>query len=240
MIVFLHGVPETAAVWRKVRAGIGAESVALTLPGFDGSLPDGFTSTKDEYVDWVAEQLDQYDTVDLVGHDWGAGLVYRLAMTRPLRSWVADVGGFLHPGYVWHSLARTWRTPGEGEAAIAAMVATEPRAFAGSAAQWGLSEEDAREMAEGFTETMGASILSLYRSVTSTAHADWGPLTPTGAPGLILHPADDEFSDEAKAREVAAALGARFRLLEGVGHFWPYQAPKQAAEILVEFWSSLR
>ncbi|PXX60873.1 pimeloyl-ACP methyl ester carboxylesterase [Nocardia tenerifensis] len=239
MIVFLHGVPETAAAWRKVRAAIDAESVALTLPGFDGTRPDGFTSSKDEYVDWVADQLDRYDTVDLVGHDWGAGLVYRLAMTRPLRSWVADNGAFLHPDAGWHSLAQTWRTPGDGETAIASLVAMEPDAFAEFAAQWSLSKEDAREMAEGFTEAMGASILSLYRSVTSTAYAEWGPLTPTDAPGLVLDPVDDEFSDETKAREVAAALGARFQRIEGAGHFWPYQAPERTAEILVEFWSSL-
>nr|WP_042180496.1 alpha/beta hydrolase [Kibdelosporangium sp. MJ126-NF4]CEL14415.1 alpha/beta hydrolase, putative [Kibdelosporangium sp. MJ126-NF4]CTQ88780.1 alpha/beta hydrolase, putative [Kibdelosporangium sp. MJ126-NF4] len=238
MIVFLHGVPETAAIWRKVRARIGAESVALALPGFGSPVPDGFTCTKDEYVDWVADQLDQYDTVDLVGHDWGAGLAYRLAMTRPLRSWVADVGNILHPDYVWHSLAQTWQTPGDGEAAIEQMLAGD--GLEARYTQWHLTDEDAREMAQGVDETMGASILSLYRSATPNTHADWGPLAPTDAPGLVLHPTADPFSHEITAREVAAAMGARFQLIEDASHFWPYQVPEQAAEILTGFWSSLR
>lgn len=41
------------------------------------------------------------------------------------------------------------------------------------------------------------------------------------------------------AKESAEALGARFERLDGAGHFWPYQAPDQAADILESFWSSL-
>jgi len=58
--------------------------------------PHGFTATKDEYVDWSAGELHQFDDhVDLVGSDWGAGLTLRLAThpDRPvgLRSWAIDV-----------------------------------------------------------------------------------------------------------------------------------------------------
>nr|WP_225953389.1 alpha/beta hydrolase [Kibdelosporangium phytohabitans] len=236
----MHGVPETSAIWRKVQAAVGVESVALDLPGFGSPRPDGFTSTKDEYVEWVAGQLDQYDTVDLVGHDWGAGLVYRLAATRPLRSWVADVGNVVHPDYVWHSLAQTWQTPGDGEAAVARMLAT-PRedTAARYTATFRLDEADALEMASGVDETMGSSILSLYRSATPNPHAHWGPWTRVEAPGLVLHPTDDPFCDEAMGRAVARTLGAGFRTIEA-SHFWPYQAPEQAAEVLTEFWASAR
>ncbi|ONI89640.1 hypothetical protein ALI144C_04700 [Actinosynnema sp. ALI-1.44] len=240
MIVFLHGVPETTAIWRKVQAAIGVESVALPLPGFGCPRPEGFTSTKDEYVEWVAAQLDQYDSVDLVGHDWGAGLVYQLALTRPLRSWVADVGNILHPGYVWHPLAQIWQTPGKGEATISQMRATPPQdAATRYTTEFNLDIVDALEIVNGVDEAMGASILSLYRSATPNPHASWGPLKRTEAPGMVLHATDDRFSDEAKAQEVATALGARYQLIEA-NHFWPYQAPDQAAAILTEFWASTR
>lgn len=79
MIVFVHGVPETASLWDKVRSHIEAESVALTLPGFGCPRPDGFGATKDEYVEWLVAELDTFDEpVDLVGHDWGASLTYRV------------------------------------------------------------------------------------------------------------------------------------------------------------------
>lgn len=239
MIIFLHGVPETAAIWRKVQAAIGVESVALELPGFGCPRPDGFTSTADEYAGWVAERLDQYDTVDLVGHDWGAGLVYRLAMTRPLRSWVADLGNTIHPGYVPHDLARAWQTPGVSEAAIERLLGA---GLADRTAQFmalGIEEADAREMAAGVDRTMGESILPLYRSATPNPHAHWGPLRRTESPGMVLHATGDQFADVTQAREVAAALGATVRTIDA-GHFWPYQAPEQAAALLTGFWASVR
>ena len=43
MIVFVHGVPETAAIWDKVRGAIDQDSVALALPGFGSPRPEGST-----------------------------------------------------------------------------------------------------------------------------------------------------------------------------------------------------
>jgi predicted alpha/beta hydrolase family esterase len=55
----------------------------------------------------------------------------------------------------------------------------------------------------------------------------------------VIHPTDDPFSDETKALEVAASLGAGFTTLDAVGHFWPYQAPEAGAAVLEAFWASL-
>lgn len=94
-------------------------------------------------------------------------------------------------------------------------------------------------MAEGGDATMGQCILGLYRSALPNPHADWGPWTPTAAPGMVLHPTGDLFGDEGLARETASALGARFVPLEGAGHFWPYQSPEAGAAALEEFWASI-
>ena len=103
----------------------------------------------------------------------------------------------------------------------------------------GVPHDDALAMATSSDTTMGGCILDLYRSATPNPHHDWGPWAPTSAPGLVLHPTDDPFSDESMAREVAESLGARFERIDGAGHFWPYQAPEQAAEVLESFWASL-
>jgi len=242
MKVFLHGVPETAAIWDGIRSRIDGPSVALALPGFGCPRPEGFAATKDAYVDWVVAELDAIgEPVDLVGHDWGAGLTYRIATAfgDRLRSWVADVGNIAHPGYVWHQFAQTWQTPGEGEAFVQAQSATPAEERAPMFEAMGVPAVHARELAAASDDVMGGCILDLYRSAAPNPHADWGPWSPTSAPGMVLHPSDDPFGDEPLAREVAEALGARFEVLPGVGHFWPYQAPDAAAEVLQRFWASV-
>ncbi len=70
MIVFVHGVPETADLWNGIRQHIDGESVALSLPGFGNPRPAGFGATKEEYLDWLLGELDAIDgPIDLVGHD---------------------------------------------------------------------------------------------------------------------------------------------------------------------------
>jgi pimeloyl-ACP methyl ester carboxylesterase len=250
VIVFVHGVPETAGVWDGVRRAVaaagggdaGSESMAVGLPGFGTPRPTGFGANKDEYVDWLVGELDAVEgPIDLVGHDWGALLVFRVASAHGdrLRSWAIDCGNLAHPDYEWHEIAKVWQTPDQGEAFVAAMTAQTPEEQAPGLEALGVPREHALAMAAASDATMGACILDLYRSATPNPHATWGPLVPTSAPGLIVHSTADPFSDEALARGVADALGARFATLDGIGHFWPYQAPEAAAALLSSFWSSL-
>jgi len=243
VIVFVHGVPETAAIWDKVRGAISSESVALAMPGFGSPRPEGFTATKDAYVDWLLGELDSIDgPIDLVGHDWGAGLTYRVATAHGdrLHSWAADVANLAHPDYEWHDFAKIWQSPGEGEAFIEGQDAQAPEERAAGYELLGVPAEDALEMAAASDLTMGHCILDLYRSATPNPYHHWGPWTPTSAPGLVLHPTEDPFGDERLAGEVATALGAGFERLTGAGHFWPYQSPTAAATILESFWAGLR
>ena len=117
--VFIHGVPETPAVWNGLLAAVDRpDSVALPLPGFDRVRPEGFGATMDEYAAWLVAQLERLDDpADLVGHDWGGGFVVRVVSTRPelVRSWVTDAAGIGDPGFEWHDLAKIWQTPQAGE-----------------------------------------------------------------------------------------------------------------------------
>lgn len=242
MIVFVHGVPETSAVWDSVRAALHQESVALQLPGFGCPRPEGFGATQDDYLRWLHAELDQIDgPIDLVGHDWGALLSYRVASQDDgrLHSWVADVGNVMHPGYAWHAFAQLWQTPGDGEAFVASQDALPVAERAAGFETMGVPPAGALEMAAGSDLTMGGCILDLYRSATPNPYHHWGPWSPTRAPGLVVHATDDPFSDETAAAEMASALGARFERLDGAGHFWPYQAPEAAAALLTAFWASL-
>ena len=243
MIVFVHGNPETAALWDGVRAELDRPSTAVSLPGFGSPRPDGFGATKDDYADWLVAELDRIgEPVDLVGHDWGAGLTYRVATVAGdrLRSWVADVANIAHPDYVWHDFAKIWQTPGEGEAFFEGMIAAGPEAIAGAFEGYGVPHDEAVRMAGWLDETMAGCVLDLYRSALPNPFADWGDrFAPTSAPGLVLHATDDPYSDHDKAAEVASMLGARVAVLEGVGHWWALQDPKGAVAVLEEFWDAV-
>lgn len=242
MIVFLHGVPETSALWDKVRAEFDEETVALSLPGFGCARPPGFGATKDDYAAWLVEELEKFDApVDLVGHDWGALLTYRIASTRGdlLHSWTADIANGVHPRAKWHDYAKIWQTPGDGEAYFKAVHETPVETIAEVYEGFHLSHADALTLAQWSDEIMGTCILDLYRSATPNVHHSWGPFGPTSAPGLILFAELDSFGNEAMSREVAQTFGAREETLEGVGHWWALERPSEAAAVIRSFVQSV-
>src|SRR3546814_19895692 len=111
MIVFVHGVPETAAIWKAVQDHVEGDSVALALPGFGTARPAGFGATKDDYVQWLVRELDAIgEPVHLVGHDWGDSLNYRVAIAfgHRLGSRAAYAGNIAHPDSVCHDLPTSW------------------------------------------------------------------------------------------------------------------------------------
>ncbi len=243
MIVLVHGVPETKDLWNHVRQHLEGESVALSMPGFGCPRPEGFGATKDDYADWLVGELDRIEgPIDLVGHDWGAALTYRVATAHGerLRSWAADVANVMHPDYTWHDFARIWQTPGEGEQFFRDQLASPPADQGAVFEAFGVPAADAVDLAGWADETMASCILDLYRSATPSVYASWGDvMTPTSAPGLVLHATDDPFGDEAKSSDVADMLGARQERLEGVGHWWALQAPGLAASVLTAFHASV-
>jgi pimeloyl-ACP methyl ester carboxylesterase len=243
VFVFVHGVPETADLWKKVRPLMGGESVALPLPGFGCARPDGFGATKDEYVAWLLDELDRIDgPVDLVGHDWGAGLTYRVATAHGdrIHAWAADVANVMHPDYEWHDFAKIWQTPGDGEMFFRDQLASPPDGQAQVFEVLGVAPDDALELARWTDETMGACILDLYRSATPNPSADWGDAWGiTAAPGLVLCPTDDPFGDLLQSRQMADMLGARHEIIPEAGHWWALQAPESAAALLREFFASV-
>ncbi|NGO12479.1 alpha/beta hydrolase [Streptomyces sp. HC44] len=245
--VFVHGVPETGRLWDRLRARLSTDSIALDLPGFGVPRPAGFGATMDEYTQWLEQALRDVDgPVDLVGHDWGALLVARVATKSsvPVRSWVIDVVGILHPDYVWHDLARLWQTPGAGEQWAKASVEAAPGSPESPGVQLtgaGVPAEDAKAMGEKFDATMAECILALYRSATPNLHAHLADQLsgPASAPGLVIQALLDPFDDPAASDEMAARLGARTERLEGVGHWWMLEDPDNAAAALERFWAGV-
>jgi pimeloyl-ACP methyl ester carboxylesterase len=244
-VVLVHGNPETEAVWGPLVAELGREDVVrLSPPGWGAPIPEGWGATLEEYRQWLVGELEAIgEPVDLVGHDWGGGHVANVAMTRPdlLRSWCSDVLGIFEPDYVWHPLAQMWQTPGEGEAAVSAMVDDPGGRLDGMVAR-GLGREVAAEMAKGYDAIMARCILGLYRDAAQPTMARLGENLPAAAarPGLGVLATEDRFvgSDEMR-RRAAERAGVRLEVLDGLGHWWMVQDPNRGAAMLIDFWGSL-
>jgi pimeloyl-ACP methyl ester carboxylesterase len=246
--VLVHGNPETAAVWDPLRRELErTDVVALQLPGFGCSAPDGFGSTKEEYVDWLVAELERIGSdgpIDLVGHDWGGGFVLRVATTRPelVRSWVSDVAGLLHPEYVWHDFAQIWQAEGAGEEWLAATLAQPREERIGLLTSLGITPDEAAAFTDALDEDMGRCVLALSRSAAQPAMVEWGRDVAAAKqrPGLVLSPTGDPFTGGSGfASEMAAALGARHVELEGLGHWWMLEDPRRGAAELESFWASV-
>ncbi|MFK7917563.1 MAG: alpha/beta fold hydrolase [Ilumatobacter sp.] len=247
----VHGNPETEVIWNPLVTQLAArdvEVVRLSPPGFGSPLPDDFEPTATGYLNWLVVELETIQksndvNVDIVGHDWGAGHVFRLASQRPdlVRSWAADIGGLLHPHYRWHDAAQAWQTPEVGEQVIDAMVTMALDDRIAAYADLGLPADICADMAAAMDAEMGRAILTLYRSAPESElrrladrleAADHGP-------GLIITADSDPYVAAELAGPVAQRLGVDELVLEGQGHWWMVSDPVGAADGLVRFWSSL-
>lgn len=245
-VVFVHGNPETEAVWGPLVDALGTDDVVcLSPPGFGAPLPEGFGATMLEYRDWLIAELEKFEApVDLVGHDWGGGHVVNVAMHRPdlLRSWASDIVGVFDPDYVWHDLAQIWQQPGAGEELVDSMMGGTPADRTARMVDLGISAEVASELADGQGAEMGRAILLLYRDAAQPTLAEAGRNLEAARarPGLEVRATEDHFvGTEEMIRRAAERAGARIEVLDGLGHWWMVQDPKRGAAALRRFWDSL-
>lgn len=246
-VALVHGVPETPAVWdllvERLLARGHKDPVRLSPPGFGSPVPAAWGASAEKYRAWLVQALENLGgAVDLVGHDWGGVHVLNVVMTRPdlVRSWCSDAVGVFDPGYVWHELAQVWQRPGDGEAAIAELVAAPAAARAALLTERGMAARIAERVAPAIDEPMGECILQLYRSAAQPAMARLGAHLEAAAarPGLTILPSDDDtVGTDTQRRRSAARAGARVQVLPGLGHWWMTQDPG-VADVLADFWEA--
>ena len=242
--VLVHGVPEISVLWDPLRACLRRDDVqALQLPGFGCARPEGFGATKEEYVAWLIGELEQLQgegPIDLVGHDWGGGLVVRVVSTRPelVRSWVTDAAGIGDDGFTWHDLAVIWQTPGAGEQFFERQLAMDTEQRAAAFAQFGVPPGHV-EAFTGLDSVMAECILALYRSAVDVGR-EWAPkFQDIPVPGLVVVPSEDPYLSPAVARIGVVRSGARVAEFQGLGHWWMLQDPATTAVVLERFWASV-
>jgi len=238
--VFVHGVPDTAAMWAPLIAILGRDDViTMGLPGFAAPTPHDWSATKERYASWLESELAALDEpVDLVGHDWGAILAQRVASVRPdLVRTIACGSGPLDATYEWHAMAQLWQTAGVGEEIMTGMLALPADDLAAGLAAGGAPYELATLQASRLDEQMTACILALYRSAV-TVGAEWQRAVDTMPirPALVFHGADDPYVGQDVAQRIAWRLAAELVTFPGCQHWWPWERAAETAAALTRLW----
>lgn len=240
--LFLHGVPDTPAMWDPLIAELGLESAATrapALPGFVEPAPSGFDGTKEAYVDWYIAEIERAHAaagpVDLVGHDWGALLTIRAASLKPelVNSWCA-ANALPHPDYKWHRMARMWQTPVLGELVMAA---TRKDALCKALHAAGLPADLASKEASHWSPHMRRSILRLYRSARTAGEEWWAATQHLPARGLVFWGEDDPYVPAWVAEAFCAHTGAALETQARTGHWSIIERADVLADLLKTHWS---
>jgi pimeloyl-ACP methyl ester carboxylesterase len=246
-VVLLHGNPETPAIWGPLIAALGRDDVITPrLPGFGVPTPEGFGATWREYIDWFVGVLESIgEPVDVVGHDWGAGIALPAVCERPdlFRSWATDCTGLFDPTYVWHDMAQVWQTPNDGEAAVAAWADMPDDDKRQLFVSLGMTPDIANDLAAALDMEMGRCVLALYRSAAQPALSEYAASMLSNAsqrPGLAIAATDDPYVGGVEAQRRAAGIAkCQVGVLDDLGHWWMVQDPARGASLLSEFWSSV-
>jgi pimeloyl-ACP methyl ester carboxylesterase len=214
--------------------------MTLALPGFATRTPARWDATKESYAAWLESELVAIgEPVDLVGHDWGAILVQRVASIRPdLVRTVACGSGPLDDAYEWHAMAQLWQTPTVGEEIIAGMLTLPIDELVAGLEAGGAPPALAALQAGALDETMASCILALYRSAV-TVGAEWQPAVAamTQRPAIVFHGADDPYVALDVADRIAARLAAEYVVFASCQHWWPWERAAETAAALTRFWS---
>lgn len=242
MILFVHGVPDTPALWRPLISALGLRSdtwVAPSLPGFGSAIPQGFSRTKDAYVAWLIGEVEKVgEPVHLVGHDWGALLILRAASLRPdlVSSWCVANAVF-DADYQGHRTAQAWATPVLGELAMLAMrnKGNLERGLISS----GMPASLAKEEAPHVDRTMRESILKLYRSANGLRfRGGWvDDLVRLPVRGQLFWGETDPFVDPSIAKRFARQRSFPIHVEVGAGHWACYERAEQFAAVLTTHWA---
>lgn len=244
--IFVHGVPDTPAVWGPLVKALGELDGPVqnpALPGFTQAAAPGFAATKEVYTEWLIDEIRAAHAVtgpvDLIGHDWGAILVLRAASLVPelVRSWVVS-DAMIDADYRGHPMARKWSTPLVGELIMAL---ARPKALAAGLVEAGVPEDIAAHDAETWTRGKKKAILKLYRSADGLRFVgDWVErLADMPNHGLVVWGETDPYVELHYAERFAERWSVPLHVEKGAGHWAIAERADSIAARIKAFWASI-
>lgn len=240
--LFLHGVPDSADMWKSVVAQVSSNFHCFVpdLPGFYRSgIPESFEFNLQYYGQFVnrfVEEMHIETPLTLVAHDWGGIFAMSFACQFPHKV-KRIVGGsfpFSHL-YRWHPWARIWQTPGLGELS---MLALNKALFDWELKRGGalLTQKQIDESYYGKATLWRArwTILKLYRSAKPSRF-----LAFQNQLEQLAEQVDIECLWGAKDKYIPTHMADMMhakskQVLPECGHWVPLEAPSQLAELINE------
>jgi haloalkane dehalogenase len=229
-------------MWRHLLPAIasaGHRALAPDFAGFGDSPPDppGTFERRVEAVERFRREIG-LDRVVLVVHDTGGLIGLRWACDHPdaVSGLVITNTGFF-PDHGWIEIAKTMRTPIQGEALVDSL---SREAFGTLLAEASAKFDDRAldEYWKAFSTAEGRrGMLDLYRSFDlDELKPLQSKLAALGAPTLILWGQQDEYLPVDYASRFARQIpGSKLVLLEGVRHFLFEDEPERCAHEVIDF-----
>ncbi len=247
-VVLVHGYPDTHRVWSGVVPLLAAHFhvVAYDVRGAGASTRpvarrDYRMAKLEADLAAVIDAVSPDRPVHLVGHDWGAALAWGTAAARPDLVHTLTTVSVPHPAAFTRSLLSSdqalrslyvlvFQPPGMVEL----LARTAPGTVSALLRTTGLSEAEARRFREEILD-FGAlpGALGWYRAL---------PFSGAATPGPVRVPTTHVWSDGdvALARRGAeltvdhVRAPYRLRVLHGVSHWVPTQAPAELADAILD------
>jgi pimeloyl-ACP methyl ester carboxylesterase len=262
-VVLLHGFPESSHSWRHqlpALAGAGYHAVAPDLRGYgDSDRPaavDAYAAPR--LVGDVAGLIAAlgHESAHVVGHDWGGGLAWALAGTRPetvrsltiLNAPVGVVSARLRRENAAQR-AKSWymllfQFPGVAETWLSQDDFANLREFVfDTAAPGTYTDEDRRVFVDALRRD-GAltAALNWYRANMPPAAwlRDPPDPPPVPVPTMVIWGEADVNMDPLLLERSAATVTGPLRVerLPGVSHWVQQEAPDRVNELLLDFLAS--
>ncbi|MFL5883854.1 MAG: alpha/beta fold hydrolase [Thermoleophilaceae bacterium] len=271
-VILAHGFPELWYSWRHqmpALAEAGYRAVALDMRGFGETSipddPDAYDSlTVGDDLIGLLDDLGEERGV-FVGHDWGAGVTWNLALAHPER--VEAVVGMSVP-YVPRAPAPptdimrrhlgedfyiVWfQEPGVADAALARDVRRTILTNEVWTAKWAerdeeprlppwMSDDDLRVYVEAFERTGFTGGLNYYRNIDRS----WKLLERYGdrkieQPALFITGSRDPVKRFSRAEAMDGwVTDLRVKEIEGAGHWVQQQSPDEVNAALLDFLSTV-
>lgn len=196
-VLFLHGIPDSGAVWEPVVEVVGESyrCIVPDLPGFGlSAVPRGFKVTLRDmagFIDAFLAALGVDQPVHLVVHDIGGpyGLAWAVAYPEKVRS-ITIMNTVFQPDYQWHRYGRICRTPVLGE--LLQLLTTQSglaRALRSNSGAVKPGRAYIARVYREFTRPVRKMVLQLYRGLDPAVFEGWDNqlrLLAGRVPSLVL------------------------------------------------------